>query len=131
MLAIHVSLTPESYWSACLSVKMHTTVENDFCITCYERPPVLRDRFCWAEGVVAQDRFYCIIEWFSAHIGDLARSNCPDQNISLLCVSIEDLKELLSRYRQHSTLNYITGFVINVVIAKCCRMKNGYTNCSG
>ena len=35
-------------------------VEMFFCTTCYERPPVLRDRFCWAEGVVAQDRFYCI-----------------------------------------------------------------------
>ena len=37
----------------------YTTVEHDFCTTCYERPPVLRDRFCWAEGVVAQNRFYC------------------------------------------------------------------------
>ncbi len=37
----------------------YTTVEHDFCTTCYERPPVLRDRFCWAEAwVVAQDRFY-------------------------------------------------------------------------
>ena len=43
-----------------VSVKMYTTVEHDFCMTCYERPPVLRDRFCGAEGVVAQDRFYCI-----------------------------------------------------------------------
>ena len=42
------------------SVKMQTTVEHDFCTTCYERPPVLSDRFCWAEWVVAQDRFYCI-----------------------------------------------------------------------
>ena len=24
-----------------------------------ERLPVLRDRFCWVEGVGAQDRFYC------------------------------------------------------------------------
>ena len=41
------------------SVKIWTTVVLDFCTTCYERPPVLSDRFCWAEGVVAQDRFYC------------------------------------------------------------------------
>ena len=26
----------------CTSVKMLTTVEHDFCTTCYERPPVLR-----------------------------------------------------------------------------------------
>ena len=45
------------------SVKMWTTVERDFCTTCYERPPVLSDRFCWAEGVVAQDRFYCKCRW--------------------------------------------------------------------
>ena len=51
-----VSLTHVTAW---LSVKMYTTAEHDFCTTCYERPPVLRDRFCWAEGVVAQDRFYC------------------------------------------------------------------------
>ena len=38
---------------------MYTSVELDFCPTCYERPPVLSDRFCWAEVVVAQDRFYC------------------------------------------------------------------------
>ena len=38
-----------------------TTVERNFCTTCYERPPVLRDRFCWAEGVVAQYRFYCTV----------------------------------------------------------------------
>ena len=37
-------------------------VEHDFGTTCYERPPVLRDRFCWAEGVVTQDRFYCTAE---------------------------------------------------------------------
>ena len=45
--------------TAWLSVKMYTTVEHDFGTTCYEGAPVLRDRFCWAEGVVAQDRFYC------------------------------------------------------------------------
>ena len=39
---------------------MYTSVQDDFSTTCYERPPVLSDRFCWAEGVVAQDRFYCI-----------------------------------------------------------------------
>ena len=33
----------------------------DVCTTCYERPPVLRDRICWAEGVVAQYRFYYIM----------------------------------------------------------------------
>ena len=38
---------------------MYTSVEHDLCPTCYERPPVLSDRFWWAEGVVAQDRFYC------------------------------------------------------------------------
>ena len=57
--AMPVSLTQVTAW---LSVKMYqgyTTVEHDLCTTCYERPPVLRDRFCWAEGVVAQDRFYC------------------------------------------------------------------------
>ena len=35
----------------------------DICTTCYERPPAVRNRFCWAEGVVSQDRFYCIDEW--------------------------------------------------------------------
>ena len=33
----------------------------DVCTTCFERLPVLRDRFCLAEGVVAQDMFYCIV----------------------------------------------------------------------
>ncbi len=28
-------------------------------MTCYERPPVLRDHYVLAEGVVFQDRFYC------------------------------------------------------------------------
>ena len=45
--------------TAWLFVK-YTSVEHAFCPTCYERPPVLSDHFCWAEGVVAQDRFYCI-----------------------------------------------------------------------
>ena len=53
--AMPVSLTS---W---LCVNMYTSVEHDFCTTCYERPPVLSDRFCWAEGVVAQDRFYCTL----------------------------------------------------------------------
>ena len=39
----------------------YTTVEHDFCTTCYEIQPVLRDPFCPAEGVVAQDRLYCIL----------------------------------------------------------------------
>ena len=51
--AMPVSLT------AWLCLKMYTSVEHDFCTTFYERPPVLSDSFCWAEGVVAQDRFYC------------------------------------------------------------------------
>ena len=55
--AMPVSLT------AWLCEKMYTSVEHDFCTTCYERPPVLSDRFCWAEGVVAQDRFYCSTMW--------------------------------------------------------------------
>ena len=40
---------------------MYTWVEYDFR-TCYKykRPSVLRDRFCWTEEVVSQDRFYCI-----------------------------------------------------------------------
>ena len=51
---------PDSF-IAWLCVKMYTSVEQDFSPTCYERPPVLRDRFCWIEGVVAQDRFYWVI----------------------------------------------------------------------
>ena len=42
--------------------KMYTSVEHDFCTTCYERPPVLRDRFCWAEGVVAQAKRFCLAD---------------------------------------------------------------------
>ena len=53
----HACLTYFLAVSVC--VNMYTSVEHDFCTTCYERPPVLSDRFCWAEGVVAQDRFYC------------------------------------------------------------------------
>ena len=62
----HTSATPASLRpTAWLCVTLYPThvgqaVEHDFCTTCYERPPVLSDRFCWAEGVVAQDRFYCI-----------------------------------------------------------------------
>ena len=47
--------------TAWLCVKLYTSVEHDLCPTCYERPPVLSDHFWWAEGVVAQDRFYCTI----------------------------------------------------------------------
>ena len=36
----------------------HGLLLTDVCTMCYERP--LRDRFCWAEGVVYQDRFYII-----------------------------------------------------------------------
>ena len=42
------------------SFHRHRLFLIEICTTCYERPPVLTDRFCWAEGVVAQDRFYCI-----------------------------------------------------------------------
>ena len=89
--------------------------------TCLERPFLLGRRG-------GRPRQVMLYHWVVLHmywISDFARSICPDQNISLLCVSIEAPKELLSRYRQYSTLNYITGFLI-VVIAKCCRMKNGY-----
>ena len=63
----HLLLSPASYYTSdmpvpltvWLCVKMYTSVEHDFCPTCYERSPVLRDHFCWAEGAVAQDRFYC------------------------------------------------------------------------
>ena len=61
--AMPVSLT------AWLCVKMYTSVEHDFCTTCNERPPVLRDRFCWAERVVAQDRFYCILKYLQTSAG--------------------------------------------------------------
>ena len=50
------------------NVHIGRAVEHDFCTTCNERPPVLRDRFRWAEGVVAQDRFYRIIIFMSKHI---------------------------------------------------------------
>ena len=44
----HAHLTYSSY---CLVVcKMYTTVEHDFCTTCYERPPVLRDGFAGQKG---------------------------------------------------------------------------------
>ena len=59
-------LSPACYYTsfsltAWLCVKMYTSVEHDFCTTCYERPPVLRAHFCLAEGVVVQNRFYCIV----------------------------------------------------------------------
>ena len=65
-------LSPAFYYRPCYSgmpvsltawlcLKMYTSVEHDLCPTCYERPPVLSDRFCLAEGVVAQDRFYCMV----------------------------------------------------------------------
>ena len=61
-------LSPASYYfilvtcvshlgpTAWLCVKIYTSVELYMIFV----RPVLRDRFCWAEGVVAQDRFYCI-----------------------------------------------------------------------
>ena len=55
--AMPVSLRPTQV-TAWLCVKMYTSIEHDFCTTCYERPSVLRDCFCWSEGVVPQDRFY-------------------------------------------------------------------------
>ena len=66
---IHVTALP--------SVKNYKTTEHDFCTICYERPPVLRDRFCWAEGVVAQDRFYCNCDQLCHdHCNDSVHSEC-------------------------------------------------------
>ena len=36
--------------TAWLCVKMYTSVEHDLCPTCYERPPVLSDRFDGQKG---------------------------------------------------------------------------------
>ena len=63
----HTSGMPVSL-TAWLCVKIYTSAEHDLCPTCYERPPVLSDRFWWAERVVAQDRFYCTLDSF-IHIG--------------------------------------------------------------
>ena len=41
----------------------------------YERPPVLRDRFCWAEGVVVQDRLYCSVFSFTRFTATTVPSN--------------------------------------------------------
>ena len=43
-----VCLTQVTTW---LSVKIYTTVEHDFRTTCYERPPVFRDRFLSISGI--------------------------------------------------------------------------------
>ena len=46
---------------------MFTWLEYDVC-TCFEGPPVLRDHFCWAEEVVAQDKFYCSMLLVGPHV---------------------------------------------------------------
>ena len=61
MLGLYIVPCPSHLCLAVCKNVGNTTVEHDFFTTCYERPPVLRDRFCWAEGVVAQDRFYCTV----------------------------------------------------------------------
>ena len=68
----HLLLPPACYYASAMPASIrptarvcnnvHKSVEHDFCTTCYERPPVLSDRFRWAEGVVAQDKFYSSIE---------------------------------------------------------------------
>ena len=37
---------------------MHGLFLIDVCTTCYKRPPVLGDRFCWAEGVKTTDTVF-------------------------------------------------------------------------
>ena len=76
----HTSDMPVSL-TAWLCVKMYTSVEHDLCPTCYERPPVLSDRFWWAEGVVAQDRFYCISNMIFSCL-----SLHPSQHLHFCCI---------------------------------------------
>ena len=67
MVIDRLLLSPACYCTAAMPVSLtvcknvHIGIEHDFCTNCYERPPVLSDHFCWAEGVVAQDRFYCTL----------------------------------------------------------------------
>ena len=85
----HTSDTPVSLTgTAWLCVKMYTSVEHDLCPTCYERPPVLSDRFWWAEGVVAQDRFYCISKYTENFIKSRPSSRLKSVAVSKLQVAI-------------------------------------------
>ena len=85
----HTSDMPVSLTgTAWLCVKMYTSVEHDLCPTCYERPPVLSDRFWWAEGVVAQDRFYCISKYTENFIKSRPSSRLKSVAVSKLQVAI-------------------------------------------
>ena len=61
------------------------SAEHDLYTTCYERPPVLRDRFCWAEWVVAQDRLYCI---YGPTVIIQCQYSIPGLIISLTCMPL-------------------------------------------
>ena len=74
--------------TAWLCLNMYTSVEHDFCTTCYERPPVLSDRFCWAEGVVAQDRFYCISNIISHLLNEAARCGLHNRNLGNVVMDV-------------------------------------------
>ena len=69
--------------------------EHDFCMICYERPPVLRDRFCWAEEVVAQDRFYCTAIQGTTAVGfTLYKTIIKTTIINWICLRVDtDIEE--------------------------------------
>ena len=88
----HTSDMPVSLTgTAWLCVKMYTSVEHDLCPTCYERPPVLSDPLWWAEGVVAQDRFYCISKYTENFI-----KSRPSSRLKSVCLS--QLKNCRSQF---------------------------------
>ena len=109
----HTSATPASLRpTAWLCVTLYPThvgqaVEHDFCTTCYERPPVLSDRFCWA----AQDRFYCSkIYYFSIMLILLPLYTTNVVSVdALLCLPLMVISPVLKpwiccnhEYAQHS-----------------------------
>ena len=45
-----------------MCVHIHNCSDMILCATCHKRPPVLSDCFCWAGGVVAENRFLISLE---------------------------------------------------------------------
>ena len=99
---------------------MYTSVEHDFCTTCYERPPVLRDRFCWGRrgGRPRQVLLYRILQTrharMYAHPDSHTRANTPTavaiQGVAVRWVgvhpTITELRPLLPGLLIHSNKHW-------------------------
>ena len=66
-----------------IRVHIHNYSDTILCATCYNRPPVLSDRFCWAGRAVAKDWFY-----FSNFFSNMVRHAYMKVLLRLLCYNL-------------------------------------------